>query len=352
MNNDNEFEYDLTGSIYYREKSGNLKIKDDKKFIQLIMLNDEDAYKALEIYAKKILKDSYPDVPYEKYDDIILIAIAKALHSYDPSKGAGILTYLTSKIRGEVSDWKYRKNADERKIIKEVNEHRDNYMFQSTKERDEVQIVHLSEKTPGEKLIEEDIYARQLKAFRMAYSQLPLFSQYVLNRLIMEQGEEFINKDGKKRKKRENYVAASLAEELNLSVRAILNIRNNALSLILKKVLRSSYLTDDEKEKIKELHGITDEMLLYTEEENEQNIEDEKNKMSKIARNINLANEELKTNFSPEEIEKMKKIEEEIETYLKDKELSFLFEKESNEEQKQAIVDFDLDSLDLSDDDF
>jgi len=348
-----EFEYDSTGSIYYHEKSGNLKIKDDKKFIQLIMLNDEEAYKVLEIYAKKILKDSYPDVPYEKYDDIVLIAIAKALHSFDPSKGAGILTYLTSKIRGEVSDWKYRKNADERKIIKEVNENRNNYMFQNTKERNEVEVIHVSTKTPEDNLIEEDIYTRQLKAFRMAYSQLPLFSQYVLNRLIMEQGEEFTNKENKKRKKRENYVAASLAEELSLSVKTILDIRNDALSLILKKVLRSSYLTDEEKEKIKELHGIIDEIYLDTEETEGCITEIQKKFSSKIAQNIDLANKELASKFTPEEIEDMKKIEEEIKTYLKDKDLSALFDKESIEEQKQAVVDFDFDfDLDLSDEDF
>lgn len=327
-------EYNSTGTIYYREDTGNLKIKDDKKFIKLIMLNDEDAYKALEIYAKKILKDSYPDVPYEKYDDIVLIAIAKALHGYNPDKGAGILTYLTSKIRGEVSDWRYQKNADERKVIKEVNNNRDNYMFQSTKDSNEITVLQVTNETPEEKIIEEDIYTRQLKAFRMAYSQLPMFLQYILNRLVMEHGDEYIDEEkGKVRKKKENYITEVLAKELNLAKHKVTELRNFALSLILIKVLRSTYLTEEEKNKIKEIHGLNEDEIRTSINEG----------TSKIDKALKLAQKELEEKFSPEELAEMKKIDEEINTYLGDKALSISFDQESKEEIAQAKIDFDID---------
>jgi len=335
----NELEYNSTGTIYYREQTGNLKIKDDKQFIKLIMLNDEEAYKALEIYAKKILKDSYPDVPYEKYDDIVLIAIAKALHGYDPDKGAGILTYLTSKIRGEVSDWRYQKNADERKVIKEVNANRDSYMFQSTKDSNEVTVLQVTNETPEDKVIEEDIYTRQLKAFRMAYSQLPMFSQYILNRLIMEQGETY-EEDGKVKKKKENYIIESLANDLNITKHKVTELRNFALSLILIKVLRSTYLTEEEKNKIKEVHG-----LIKTEAQ-----ANKEGETSKIDKALKIAKQELESQFSQEEFEEMKRIDEEINSYLGAKALSMAFDKESEEEIRQAKMDFDIDDIETEDD--
>jgi len=336
--------YNSTGTIYYREKTGNLKIKDDKKFIKLIMLNDEEAFKALEIYAKKILKNSYPDVPYEEYDDIVLVAITKALQGFNPDKKAGILTYLTSKIRGEVSDWRYRKNADERKIIKEINTNRDNYMFQSTKDRNEVTIIQVTNENPESKIIEEDIYTRQLKAFRMAYSQLPMFSQYILNRLVMEQGEEYNDEEKEKiRTKKENYVVQSLANELNMTKHKIIGLRNFSLSLILTKVLRSTYLTDKEKEKIKEIHGLVDI-------NDDNSSENEENQISKIDKTLKLAKEEIEGKFSKEEFEEMKKIDEEINRYLSENALSFVFNKESEEEKNQASLDFDGLNFDVDDD--
>ena len=321
-------------NVYYKEKNGNLKIKNDTKFRKLILDSDEEAYKTVEIYVKKILNNN-PNIPYDKYEDISIMAITKALHDYNPDKGAGFLTYLTLKVKAEIKDYSYKRYADEKKVIKEVNDNKDNYIFENNKDKDNISIVSIDNENPEDKMIKEDKSIRQLKAFRMAYSQLPMFSQYILNRLILMQETSY--KNDKKRIK-ENFAVETLSNELGIVKYKIMEIKNFALSLILTKILRSSYLTEEEKYEIKEYHSLN---------ENEEIGED---KEDILKNNLELAQEEILKEFTKEELLVLEMKMKNEDDFLSKENYTFLNEIETKEEQEQIKIDFDFG--DEIDDDF
>ena len=88
-------------------------------------------------------------------------------------------------------------------------------------------------------MFSEDIYYRKVQAFRMAYSGIPAYSQYILNRLVDS-----------------NLKLKEVAEQEKMTPKEITRVRNYSLSLILNRVLRSNHLTNEEKDQMKEEHGI------------------------------------------------------------------------------------------------
>ena len=240
--------------VYSTLKGGKLLIKDSKQFLNMISGGNTDAYNKLMIYGKKQINQNYPDIPFEEQETIVGFAVAKTLNSFDQSAGTNILTYFTSKLRGEISDYRNKRQSMLNKIHKLANSGEENYLFNYDKEDGVSSIEKVELETPEDKLLEEEVYYRMIQAFRMAFSGIPLYSQYILNQLVTN-----------------NIKLSELADRENKTVQELSRIRNYALSLVFARVLRSNHLNDEEKEEIKKEHG-----LISTEEEElEKTLEEE-----------------------------------------------------------------------------
>lgn len=229
----------MEGQSYEVSSSGRLKINDSSKFLQLLSETDNDTYHKLKAYGKKTLNAKATDIPFGDQDAIINWAIVKARQGFDPDAGTNFLTYFSDKIRGEISDFRNKKISMTKKIHKMVNENESEYVYDFNSETKQNEIDHITEETPETMLLAEDIYRRKLQAFRMAYSGIPKYSQYILNQII---------DDARK--------IEEISSQENISEKELTRIRNHALSLILSRVLRSNHLTEDEKEEIKKEHGL------------------------------------------------------------------------------------------------
>lgn len=225
---------------YSVSSSGKLHIKDNKKFIELISgAPSSEHYKKIEIYGKKQLEKLASDIPMKDKELIINMSLFKSLQSFDDDAGANFLTYFSSKLRGEVSDYRNKRDSMMNKIHKMVNEEKESYKNVFNPDTEENKLEKITEETPETILFAEDIYRRKIQAFRMAYSGIPLYSQYVLNRIV-------------DLKEKLDYIAM----QEGMSVAELTKLRNYALSLILSRVLRSKHLDDEEKEEIKREHGL------------------------------------------------------------------------------------------------
>lgn len=227
--------------IYSVSKTGRLYVKDNLKFLELLSGTDKDVYFKLKAYGKKILSIKAGDIPFTDQDMVINWAIVKLMQGYDATAGANSLTYFNSKLQGEISDFRSKRDSMTRKVHKMVNEHTEgeSYLYSFNNETQSNDIDKVTEETPETILVAEDIYYRKLQAFRMAYSGIPKYSQSILNMIAMS---EFKLQD--------------IADQESISITELIKIRNYALSLILSRVLRSNHLTDEEKDEIKEEHGI------------------------------------------------------------------------------------------------
>jgi hypothetical protein len=87
----------------------------------------------------------------------------------------------------------------------------------------------------------EDYYKRQVRAFRMAFSNIPRELQVILYEVGSGVSME------------------ELARTLGKNADEISRERNYGISLILHKIMRGKHLTEDEKEEILKLHSIVPE---------------------------------------------------------------------------------------------
>lgn len=233
--------YSITEEIAEITNSGRLKIRSDADFIKTLTANsvgDEtnDVYKKLQDYAYKNLSIKAGDIPSKDKELLINFAITKTLADFDSEK-ASLLTHFNNKLRGEVKAYRDKKQALARKIQSFANNTgvRDGIIYNpDTKENE------LIYKADGleEAVIQEDTYYRKIKAIKMAYYDIPLFLQEIINISILRPD-----------------VRKKLTERFNLSSQKILELRNYGLSLVLTKVLRSKHLSEEEKNELKnELH--------------------------------------------------------------------------------------------------
>jgi RNA polymerase sigma factor (sigma-70 family) len=220
-------------------KNGNLKINDNLQFLKLLSGVKQDHYNKLVTYGKKILNKTATDIPYEDQLMIVNMAIVKAMSSFDPEAGANLLTYFSMKIKGEVSDYRAKKQSMINKVHKLAHSMEGSFLKSFDKESGETKLEVIEEELIEDTVVAEDIYHRKLQAFRMAFSGIPLYSQSILNRIVLngETLEQIAQKEGK-------------------TTVEIVEIRNQALSLIFARVLRSNHLEEDEKEEIKREHDL------------------------------------------------------------------------------------------------
>lgn len=239
----------LIGTPVYeiKGKSKKLHIKDDAKFLSMLSATDNlgnpeaganDVYLKLKAYGRKSFSSAAAEISKNELDSIINWAILKTISGFDASKGASLLTYFHQKILGELTDYRQKRESVMKKVHMALNSEESEYAAEFDENGSSISLDKVTNETPESELIEEEVYYRKLQAFRMAFSGIPKFSQYIL---LRTSGDESI---------------ASIAREENLSLAELSKIRNYALSLILKRVLRSNHLTEDEKEEVKQEHGI------------------------------------------------------------------------------------------------
>jgi len=222
------------------EIKGRLKIKDDSKFLEALSgAPDPKLYAQVERYAKKILELKAKDIPMGDKVSIISMSIFKAFKGFNPDGGAKFQTYLTSKLRGEVTDYRVKRDSMNKKVNKMLNEERDEYTYNITELQDENTLTKVTNETPETEMLAEDMYRRKIQAFRMSYSAIPSYSQYILNTIVEDRTS-----------------LQKIAFNEGVSEDKIKLIRNAALSLILSGVLRSNHLDDDEKAEVRREHGL------------------------------------------------------------------------------------------------
>lgn len=227
--------------IYRTTASGRLYVKDNLKFLELLSGADKEVYTKLKLYGRKILTNKAQDLPFGDQDMIINWAIVKLMQGFDNEAGANLLTYFNSKLKGEVSDFRNKRDSLTRKVHKMINEPNktEGYVYSFNSDTQSNEIDKITEETPETLMISEDVYYRKLQAFRMAFSGIPKYSQYILNAVVESP-----------------LTLEELSEQENISTTELTKIRNYALSLILSRVLRSNHLTDEEKQEIKDEHGL------------------------------------------------------------------------------------------------
>jgi len=224
---------------------GKLTIKDSKAFISMLHGDSEvnaKNYKILIDFAFKQKNRLAPEIPPYDYQYIINFAIVKAINGHTEEGGAQLQSYFWEKLRGEISAYRSKQISLQKKVIAAMEEgNGDNveYMYQkgagANNDENHLEIVDME--SIEDKIIKEDKFRRQIKAFKMAFSGIPRELQIILNEVSKGKNIRIIS------------------EIMGFGELKVSQKRNYALSLILQRVIRSNHLTDEEKEEVAELHG-------------------------------------------------------------------------------------------------
>jgi hypothetical protein len=226
-------------------------LSDMEAFFAMLQTNQlgKDDYITLVNYGKKVLNNTSHNIPFDEIENIVRASLAKAINTFDDSKGANFLTHFNWKLREERQSY-FRSVKKMQKTIKGALEE-GNYETTYDKDGNAV-LIETEERTAEEELIESDVYFRQRQAFRISMSSLPKISQFVLKNISM----------GKTIKE------IVMMLEDNLNEIKVKRIRNSALTLLFKKVLRSKHLSTEEKKDIIIGHGL--ERVVIEEQEDAQ----------------------------------------------------------------------------------
>lgn len=241
----------MEGSFEVNKTNGRLTITDSEKFIRMLAANADSTdyidstkdnplehYEVLKKFGVKQLHTSAGDIPYGEYEYVINFAIAKTIKDFDPAFETNLLSFFWGKLRGEVSAYRSKRDRMQDKIIKVINDNDSiEYVYQNEDDKENT-LVAIESFTPEEYLVENDTHARQMKALKMAFSGIPRDLQIILYEIG----------NGKKVREISEMFAV---DELEISRK-----RNQGLSLILQRVLRSKHLSDEEKKEITDLHDI------------------------------------------------------------------------------------------------
>jgi len=198
--------------------------------ISMLGINTKEEYQEEIEYGLKqfsIFKRSYPSIPsdVEFATNLVSQALIKATLTYDPSFGAEFNTHFYKKIQGEVTIYVKKKETTQRYANKLVASGEIAVKFTENGYESET----ISDTNIDDMLIQEEEYYRKMTATSMSKSELPMKLQKVLYAVL------------------EYDKLRNAADVLDMEISEIKSLRNHALSLILKKVLRSKHLTEEER---------------------------------------------------------------------------------------------------------
>jgi hypothetical protein len=239
-------------AFQFDKKNDRLIISDSEKFIKMLSfdvknedgstgagINSLEHYEALKKFGAKQLHSSAGDIPFSEYEYIINFAIAKTVKDFDPSFETNILSFFWGKLRGELSAYRFKRERLQDRINKLVEEGDGTCSYEYQNDgNDNNELILIDNQTLEEKFIEDDTHYRQMKALKMALKGIPRDLQVIL----FEIGN--------------GNTVKTVSNILHLSELEVFRKRNQGLSLVLQRVLRSKHLTDDEKLEITGLHDI------------------------------------------------------------------------------------------------
>jgi len=240
------------------QNNGRLTINDSEGFIKILSadLNSQNSKEEspIEYYnllkqlgLKQLNKVASTDIDKGDFEYIINYAIAKTVRDFDINEGANLTSFFWNKVKGEVSAYRSKRDIMQKKVVKIIKESEDmDYGYEkdnSSKSSDTMSnnLIALENETEEDKLMNENLYFRRIKAVKMAFSTLPRDLQIVLNQIANGVSIKGIAK-------------ALGEEEINISKK-----RNQGLSLILQKILRSKHLDEEEKNDLIIFHNIKQE---------------------------------------------------------------------------------------------
>jgi len=202
--------------------------------LSLIGIDDKDEYEKIREFGHKqffVFRRSFPSIPADEefVDEIVSKALSKAIFTYNPNMGAAFQTHFYTKLKGEITIYIKKSETTQNYAQKLISN--GDLVVKYTDEGFESESI--SPKTTDEEIEEEEEYQRRLSATLMSKAELPMKLQRVMYAVL------------------EYDKVRDAAEILNMEPTEIKSFRNRALSLILKKVLRSSHLTDEERESMK-----------------------------------------------------------------------------------------------------
>lgn len=202
--------------------------------IAMLGISSKDEYQEEIEYGLKqffIFKRNYPSLPgdVEFSNHLVSQALIKAVLTYDNSMGTEFNTHFYNKIRGEITTYIKKQETTQRYANKLVASGEIAIKFTENGYESET----VSEGGIDDILVAEEEYYRKMTATSMSKSELPMILQRVLYAVL------------------EYDKLKNAADVLDMEVSDIKRYRNYALSLILKKVMRSKHLTENEKDEMK-----------------------------------------------------------------------------------------------------
>lgn len=207
--------------------------------ISMLGINSKDEYQEKIEYGLKqffIFKRNYPSLPgdVEFSNNLVSQALIKAVFTYDNTMGTEFNTHFYNKIRGEVTTYVKKQETTQRYANKLVASGEIAVRFTENGYESET----ITEGSIDDILIAEEEYRRKMTATSMSKSELPMKLQRVLYAVL------------------EYDKLKNAADVLDMEVADIKQCRDHALSLILKKVLRSKHLTEEEKDEMKKDYAL------------------------------------------------------------------------------------------------
>lgn len=245
-----------TSDAFEKDDRGRLVIKDSTIFARMIAFTDTNNMstpQAVEVYS--MLKEygfkQFPaiaaelncQVPFAEVGPMLDFAIAKTIKEFDASKGGEITTVLYNRIKSELTTYKQQQASLRKALAERIQNPEDGSEYARVYNEDlqANEVILIESETTEEKYERSDLFRRQMIAFRMAFSGLPLLTQTIL----------YATGLGKTLTEIKNMVSL---EETKVNA-----LRNRGLSLLLQRVLRSRHLDDSEKLEVLKLHGLVDD---------------------------------------------------------------------------------------------
>jgi len=235
------------------EMTKDLKIKISQE-VQTMLLGGQistNDYKKLYLYSSKLISKYADDISYEYRTDIINMAIFKAQKDFNPKKAAknvgvnekvsrpaSFVTYLFTKIQGEISAYRSKLNKS-KKVLKSIIDEEPDIYKDNLKDGEPVDTQIIDQNSLPEYKEAKESYAKKIFSIKMAMGNLPLFHQNLLKSLFFN--NEQMNK---------------FSVQQNLTIQELNELRNKAMTIVLQKVLRNKYLNDIEKMEIKKEHNL------------------------------------------------------------------------------------------------
>lgn len=203
--------------------------------MSLLGVESKTEFDELYLYGQKSfykLRHTYPGLPgsHDFAKELVSQAMSLAILNFNAEAGTKFKSYFYTKIIGEITKYIQKSKSTQAYGAKMIQK---GDVVVTYDQDGEIQGEHLDNhaeyQSLEDMLIEEEEYERRMAATRIAKSDLPMTLQNILYAAL------------------EYDKISDAASVMGYTTKEIKELRNNALSIMLKKVLRSNHLSEDEK---------------------------------------------------------------------------------------------------------